>query len=78
MRIWPSVDVLALFQHPNIRELSQAIEGRTVDALLHDRSETRQIRRKKALFAVGNVFFDEVINIEMLINNFLYLPLSSR
>jgi len=26
--IWPSVDVLALFQHPNIRELSQAIEGR--------------------------------------------------
>lgn len=29
VRIWPSVDVLALFQHPNIRELSQAIEGRT-------------------------------------------------
>jgi len=27
--IWPSVDVLALFQHPNIRELSHAIEGRT-------------------------------------------------
>ncbi|MGQ0584654.1 MAG: non-ribosomal peptide synthetase [Reyranella sp.] len=26
--IWPSIDVLALFQHPNIRELSQAIEGR--------------------------------------------------
>lgn len=24
---WPSVDVLALFQHPNIRELSEAIEG---------------------------------------------------
>lgn len=30
VRIWPSVDVLALFQHPNILELSQAIEGRTV------------------------------------------------
>ncbi len=25
--IWPTVDVLALFQHPNVRELSQAIEG---------------------------------------------------
>ncbi|MDP1839142.1 MAG: non-ribosomal peptide synthetase [Reyranella sp.] len=28
VRVWPSVDVLALFQHPNIRELSRAIEGR--------------------------------------------------
>lgn len=27
--IWPSVDVLTLFQHPNVRELSEAIEGRT-------------------------------------------------
>jgi amino acid adenylation domain-containing protein len=28
-RLWPNVDVLALFQHPNVRELAQAIEGRT-------------------------------------------------
>ena len=28
VRIWPSVDVLALFRHPNIHELSRAIEGR--------------------------------------------------
>ena len=27
-RIWPGVDVLALFQHPNTHELAQAIEGR--------------------------------------------------
>ncbi|MDP2334425.1 MAG: non-ribosomal peptide synthetase [Reyranella sp.] len=31
-RVWPGVEVLALFQHPNIRVLAQAIEGRATPA----------------------------------------------
>lgn len=31
-RIWPDVEVLALFEHPNIRELARAIEGRHTSA----------------------------------------------
>ena len=41
-RIWPGVDMLALFQHPNIRELALAIDGRGAPAADAGRRRAQQ------------------------------------
>lgn len=40
-RVWPGVDVMALFRHPNIRDLARAIEGRdtALDAAARRRAQ---------------------------------------
>ena len=46
-RIWPGVNVVALFRHPNIRDLARAIEGR--DTSLHPAARRRAQQQADAL-----------------------------
>lgn len=46
-RIWPGVNVVALFRHPNIRDLARAIEGR--DTSLHPAARRRAQQQAVAL-----------------------------
>jgi amino acid adenylation domain-containing protein len=46
-RIWPGVNMVALFRHPNIRDLARAIEGR--DTSLHTAARRRAQQQADAL-----------------------------
>jgi len=46
-RIWPGVNVMALFRHPNIRDLARAIDGR--DSSLHGAALRRAQQQADAL-----------------------------
>lgn len=46
-RIWPGVNVVALFRHPNIRDLARAIKGR--DTSLHPAARRRAQQQADAL-----------------------------
>jgi len=46
-RIWPGVNVMALFRHPNIRDLARAIDGR--GSSLHDAALRRAQQQADAL-----------------------------